>query len=248
MKPYLIILFVAIALIIIFVVVQLLVIKFNGSDVPTPDIPRGVQIAGSGKPITYAIMGDSTAISQGSKYSDGFAAASVAHLAKSFTVKSINTGISGATTEEIRKDQLDEALSLKPDIVLISAGANDTKNFVSLKTTKDSVQYIVDELKKVNPQVTIIVTASPALDSVTRFPDGAKQIMGWRTQQVNTVFKELISKNNLILAPIAEKTRDAFIADPTLTAADNFHPNARGYALWIPVINQAIDKAVDRLK
>lgn len=83
------------------------------------------------------------------------------------------------------------------------------------------------------------------MDSVTRFPDGAKQIMGLRTRQVNAIIADLIKKNGLIHAPIAEKTRDAFIADPTLTAADNFHPNARGYALWIPVIITAIDQAVE---
>jgi len=91
-----------------------------------------------------------------------------------------------------------------------------------------------------------VVTSSPAMDSVTRFPDGAKQLLGLRTRQVNAVFEELIEKNGLIAAPIAEKTRDAFIADPTLTAADNFHPNARGYALWIPVVNQALDVAVKK--
>jgi lysophospholipase L1-like esterase len=95
--------------------------------------------------------------------------------------------------------------------------------------------------------VQIIVTGSPAVGSVSRFPWGARQLMELRTRQVNTVFDRLIKKNNLIYAPIAKETRSAFLADPTLTASDNFHPNARGYTLWIPVITAAIDKAVSRL-
>lgn len=249
MKQYLFILLIfVITSAVIFVIVQFLVIRFNGKPVAVPDIPREIQMAGVGKPLSYAIMGDSTAISQGSEYRDGFAAASIAHLSRSFTVKSVNTGISGATTEEICTDQLEAVLRFKPDIVLLAAGANDATHFVRSEVTRQSVQYIIDELKKVNPQIEIVVTGSPAMDSVTRFPDGSKQIMGLRTRQVNAVFTELIKKNDLFHAPIAEKTRDAFIADPTLTAVDNFHPNARGYELWIPVINKALDEAVVNLK
>jgi lysophospholipase L1-like esterase len=235
-----------VAVIIVLVVIQLLFIRFNGSPVPIPNIPRGQQQSGEGKPLLYAIMGDSTAISQGSEYNEGFAAASVLYLSKKYAVTSINTGISGATTEEIKNDQLAEVVDFKPDVVLLAAGANDTTHFTRGEVTRQSVQAIIDALKEANPDVQIIVTASPAMDSVTRFPDGSKQLMGLRYRQVNAVFQELISKNNLIHAPIAERTRAAFIADPTLTASDNFHPNARGYALWIPVVNEALDVAIQR--
>ncbi|HSW92128.1 MAG TPA: GDSL-type esterase/lipase family protein, partial [Candidatus Saccharimonadales bacterium] len=144
--------------------------------------------------------------------------------------------------------QLDQALSLKPDIVLISAGANDVTHFTRSRAVEASLQRIIDQLKKVNPTVQIIVTGSPAVDSVSRFPWGARQLMGLRTKQINAVFDRVIRKNTLIHAPIAKETRDAFLADPTLTASDNFHPNARGYKLWIPVINAAIDKAALRLR
>jgi len=248
MKHYVLLaILVVVVAIVVFLLVQFLVIRFNGSPVAVPDIPRDVQTTGSGESLSYVIMGDSTSISQGSKYEEGFAFASVSHLARSFTVKSLNTGISGATTEDVRRDQLSQAVGIRPDIVLLAVGGNDVTHLVRSKVIEESVQYIIDELKKANPKVRIVVTSSPAMDSVTRFPDGAKQLLGLRTRQVNAIFEELIKKNDLISAPIAAKTRDAFIADPTLTAADNFHPNARGYALWIPVVNQALDVAVKKI-
>jgi lysophospholipase L1-like esterase len=231
--------------IIIFIVIQLAFIRFNGSPVPVPEIPRNVQTAGSGEPLAYAIMGDSTSISQGSDYAEGFAAASVAHLGRSYSVRALNTGISGATSEEVERDQLAAVLSFKPEVVLLATGANDSTHFVRGDVIRKSIAHIVEQLRAQNPNVKIVVTASPAMDSVTRFPDGAKQLMGLRYRQVNKVFNELIKEYELTHAPIAEKTRDAFIADPSLTASDNFHPNARGYALWIPVINDALDKALN---
>lgn len=244
MKHYIILIIVAIAIVFtLFILVEFIIIRFNGSPVAVPVIDRDVKQSGAGPSLAYAIMGDSTSISQGSDYKDGFAAASITHLSKQFAVRSINTGISGATSEEVRKDQLKKVLDFNPDIVLLAIGANDATHFVPGNKIQESVQSIIDELRRVNPKVKIIVTSSPAMDSVSRFPIGAKQLMGLRTKQVNKVFRALINKNNLISAPIAERTREAFISDPSLTAADKFHPNKRGYALWIPVINEAIDYA-----
>ena len=244
--PVIFIIIVIFVIIIAFVATQFLIIKYRGSYVPAPEIPRQVQTVGEGDPLRYAVMGDSTSISQGSKYADGFAAHSASHLAKKFAVTWVNTGISGATTEDVRDDQLQQAVAFQPDIVLLAVGGNDATHFIGGAAIKAAVQDIIDALRTANPDVQIIVTASPAMDSVTRFPIGSKQVMALRTKQVNAAFADLIKDNNLVHAPIAEKTRDAFIADPTLTAADQFHPNKRGYALWIPVINAAIDTAVAR--
>ncbi len=231
-------------LFIVFVVAELVYIATNGDPVPAPAIDRSVRTLGSGPKLTYVVMGDSTTISQGSDYEDGYAVSSSKHLAEKYTVSFSNVGISGATSQSVLEEQLKKAVERKPDLVLLGVGANDTTHFTSAKSIKGSLQQIIDSLREANPEVRIIMTRSPAMDSVTRFPWGAKQFMALRTRQVNKAFAEIIEKNSLTLAPIAEKTRDAFIADPTLTAADNFHPNARGYALWKPVINDALDEAL----
>lgn len=122
--------------------------------------------------------------------------------------------------------------------------ANDAVRFSRSMNIEIAAQQIVDQLKQVNPDVRIVMTRSPAMDSVSRFPFFSKWIMRYRTYQVNKIFENIIIRNGLTHAPIAERTRQAFLDDPTLTAADNFHPNARGYNLWIPVINKAIDTAL----
>lgn len=229
---------------VVFAAAEVLYIKYNGTPVAAPTIPRGPQTLGSGSKLTYVVMGDSTTVAQGADYGDGYPLASARHLAEKYEVTFVNTGISGATAESTLQQQLSDAMQYKPDLVLLAVGANDTTHFTKGLTIQKSIQSIVDGLKASNPDVKIVVTRSPALDSVSRFPFGAKQLMQLRTKQVNKAFEPLIAKNNLILAPIAEQTRDAFLADPTLTAEDKFHPNARGYALWTPVINRAIDEAL----
>ena len=232
------------SVIILLLITELIFVKLSGSGVPTPTISRLPQILGIGPKLTYVVMGDSTSISQGSKYEKGFAAASAQYLAKNYNVTFVNTGISGATAKDVLDKQLDMAITHKPDLVLLSVGANDATSFTSGQSIQDSMQNIIESLRRSNSKVHIIVTGSPAMDSVSRFPFVSKAIMRLRTYQVNKAFEKVIAKYNLTLAPIAQKTRAAFLADPTLTAADNFHPNASGYALWIPVINEALDKAI----
>ena len=229
---------------ILFLIIEFVYISNNGTPVAAPDIPRQAQTLGSGPTLTYVVMGDSTSIGQGAQYKNSYAVASFHHLSQKYTVKFVNVGISGATAKSVLVEQLAKAQSYKPDLVLLAVGANDSTHLTSGKSIENSLQQIIDGLKKANPDVKIVTTRSPAMDSVTRFPIGAKQFMGLRYHQVNKAFAKIIAKNNLTLAPIAEKTRAAFIADPTLTASDNFHPNDRGYALWIPVVNGALDQAL----
>jgi acyl-CoA thioesterase I len=230
--------------IVLFLLVELLIIKYNGIDVLAPNIPRAPQTLGSGPPLTYVVMGDSTSIGQGTTYDHSYALASAQHLAQTHAVTFVNVGISGATAKSVLDIQLSKAVKYKPDVVLLAVGANDTTHFTSGKSIQSSLQQIIDGLKQVNCKVRIVVTGSPAVDSTARFPWPARQLMELRTHQVNKAFAPVISHNHLTLAPIAMKTRAAFLADPTLLAQDKFHPNARGYAFWIPVVNEALDQSL----
>jgi acyl-CoA thioesterase I len=227
------------------VAIEILTIKYNGTLVPAPNIPRSSHVSNTGPQLTYVVMGDSTSIGQGAEYNHSYAMKSAEHLAQKYAVTLINTGVSGARTADILSDQIDEAIRHKPDVVLLGVGANDVTHFTNTQHLQNSLQQIIDALKQANPEVRIIATRSPAMDSVSRFPLISKFILRIRTTQVNKAFDLIIEKNNLTPALIAEGTRDAFLADPSLTAADNFHPNEKGYALWTPIINSALDLAVD---
>lgn len=228
-------------------VAEVLYIAFSGNRIARPTIPRDIQVFGNGRPLRYAVMGDSTSISQGSDYEHGYALSSARHMAKKHTVSLLNTGVSGATAKTMQQ-QLKSVVAFQPDIILLAIGANDATHFTRGASIKKSLDASIQSLRSQNPATIIIVTGSPAMDSVSRFPFLSKLIMRLRTYQVNKVFEQLIAEHDLIYAPIAKKTRKAFLADPTLTAADKFHPNARGYALWIPVINAATDTALTRFE
>lgn len=233
-----------VVIVLLVIAVEILYIRYAGNNVPAPEIPREPQVYGSGTPLTYVVMGDSTSISQGGTYEKGFAVQSAQYLGKSRLVTFVNTGISGATAQTVKQDQLDKAVANKPDVVLLAVGANDVTHRTDFAAAQADLQEIVDQLRAANPAVKIVFTRSPAVDAVTRFPIGAKQLIRHRVESFNVSLEPFIARNNLVLAPVAEQTRQAFIEDPTLLAPDKFHPNDRGYALWVPVINSALDEAL----
>lgn len=229
-------------LLVIFVASQMIYIKLNGADIPAPDIPRQTQFFGEGKKIVFAVIGDSTSIGQGTKYEQSIAVQSARFLARSYQVEMTNFGISGATVAGVRTLQVNQASALKPDMVLIAVGANDVTKFSSYSSVNLNMRGMIKTLRNSNPSVIILLTGSPQMGSVSRFPWVVKQLARHRAGKINVVFDEIARQEKVISLPIAEGTGDIFLQNPKLFAMDNFHPNANGYATWQPIINQALSK------
>jgi lysophospholipase L1-like esterase len=228
----------------VFITIEFLIIRFNGSAVPVPVIPRAMTVLGHGKTLTYAVLGDSTTVAQGALYGEGYAYMSAKHLARHYSVHFINAGVSGAKAADVASLQVAQVVRYAPDVALLAVGANDVTGLTRISSVEHSLQQAIDALRAANPAVKIIVTGAPDMGSVPRLPWPVRQLVGLRTHAVNHMVERLVASNNLVFARIAEKTGPAFAADAGLFAADKFHPNAHGYALWTPVINEALDTAI----
>lgn len=222
-------------------VYELLHIVFVGQPVPRPTIPRDVQTVGHGPALRYAIMGDSTTVAQGAQYSQGYAVATAAYLGKTHTVRWINVGISGARAGDVAGTQLAQVRAFKPDIVLVAVGANDVTHLTPIGSVHASLSATIATLQRDNPKVRIVLTGSPDMGSVPRFGPVARWLAGKRTSALNSMVAGLARDKHVAFAPIAAKTGDTFRRHPELFAADKFHPTAAGYALWTPVLTQALD-------
>ncbi len=199
-----------------------------------------------GPALVYVVMGDSTAAGQGGAYERGIALQTAAYLSQSRRVTLTNLSVSGATTDDILRSQLPAALRLKPDIVLLSVGANDVTRLTSGTTLKRSLARIVDRLRESRCDTRIVLTGAPAMGTVRRFAQPLRWVAGLRSSRVNRVFASLIAERQLVWARIAQETGPLFARDATLFAPDRFHPNERGYAAWVPVINAALDEALNQ--
>jgi lysophospholipase L1-like esterase len=237
-------LLIVVAILVVFVIVELLITKYNGGRVPVPTIPREPQTLGSGKPLAYLVLGDSSAVGHGGEYAKGIAINTAHHLAKDRQVSSTNLAVSGATTADVQKLQLPK-LTQKPDVVLIAIGSNDVTHLSRQKNVQHSLEQIIATLIQKNCEVKIVLTGSAAMGTVPRFPQPMRWFAGRRVIALNNnVFAPVAQAHQLTFAALAAKTGPIFAQDPSLFAIDKFHPNDRGYAVWTPVLNQALDQAL----
>lgn len=211
------------------------------ASVEAPNIPRTTESFGTTGPVlNYAILGDSTSIAQGAEYNLGVARQTALSLAKDHQVHLTNYGVSGARVADVLNKQVQKAATAKPDLVLIAIGANDVTHLTGLASIQKNMTSIIATLQSANPNIKIVLTGSPAMGSVSRFAPPTQWLAGCRVRQVNDIMAKVASAKHVVLVPLAAKTAYAFKHHPELFASDNFHPNAAGYALWLPIVQQGI--------
>ncbi|HYK02272.1 MAG TPA: SGNH/GDSL hydrolase family protein [Thermoanaerobaculia bacterium] len=205
-----------------------------------------IETFGSGETLHYLVLGDSTAVGEGGAYANGIAVMTARHLAAGRQVIVKNLGVSGAQVTDVLREQLPRIDGFVPDVVLLAAGANDVTHLTTAGSVKRDLRQIVEALVSINRDVRIVMTGAPDMSTPPRIPWLLRRLAGWRTNALNRVFREQAERYGLTFAPIAEQTGPLFETDKTLFSSDEFHPNDRGYATWIPVISRALDRALAR--
>jgi len=212
---------------------------------PTRDT---LQFGTSGPTLAYVVLGDSTAAGQGAPYEDGIAVLTARELAKTRTVMLTNFAVSGAKTRDVLVMQLPAAERARADLVLISVGANDVTHLTSIRSVHTSIVRIIRRLRAANPIVVIVMTGSPDMGAPPRVPRVLRPIAAWQTRRVNRMFKSVAKATGVTFVPIAAATGPLFRQDHSLFADDRFHPNDRGYATWLPVLDRALGDALNGRK
>ena len=194
--------------------------------------------------ITYVVLGDSTGVGVGAPPGRGIVPATAATVAERGPVTVANVSVSGALMRDLLNEQLPRVKALRPDLVLISAGANDVTHLTPVHSVRRDLLTIVRTLRLANPEVRIVITGSPDMGSPPRIPRLLRGIASVQTRRLNSMMRDVAASEHLVFAPIAEVTGPMFRRDRSLFDADRFHPNERGYATWIPVLNRAIAEAL----
>lgn len=126
----------------------------------------------------------------------------------------INAGLSGETTAS-GKNRLSWLLKQKVDVFVLELGANDGLRGIPLDETKKNLQNIIDEVKKHNPEVIIVLAGM-------QIPPN----MGIDyTKDFQAIFPDLAAENDLALIPFLLKD---VAGRSDLNQQDGIHPTAEG--------------------
>jgi acyl-CoA thioesterase-1 len=134
-----------------------------------------------------------------------------------YSYRVINAGLSGETTAS-GMNRITWVLREKPDIFILELGANDGLRGIPLEETRNNLEAIVREVRKINPKVTLILTGMQIPPNM-----GPEY-----TATFKNIFPELAEAQELVLVPFLLEGVGGI---PELNQADGIHPTPKGHKI-----------------
>ncbi|WP_405068815.1 SGNH/GDSL hydrolase family protein [Kribbella sp. NBC_01510] len=183
-----------------------------------------------GRPITFAMIGDSSAAGYGTDSPDEtpgvLLASGLAELAQR-PVRLADVSKTGAKSTDLAA-QVDAALQAGPHVAVILIGVNDVKAKMPPSTSVRLLSTAVRRLRAANcevvvgtcPDLGVIRTIMPPLRQVAR--SWGRRLAAAQTIAVVEAGGRSVSLGSLL--------GEVFRTNPSMWGRDNFHPSATGYA------------------
>ena len=194
------------------------------------DVSRGAIEMKSG-PIVYVALGDSTG--------SGFGARSGGYVARLFTrllehrpsSELENLCVSGSTTEDVLRGQLQPGVDKSPDLVTLGIGINDIGHGFSIDQFAKNYDQILSTLKE-NTEAEIVVTNIPDISSAPRIPAAMRAQYQRQIEQFNQRLEEIARRHEVTIFDVFTITRRELPSHPEYFSSDGFHPSDAGYEMW----------------
>lgn len=148
----------------------------------------------------------------------------------------LNFAVSGATADDVLKQQLPEALGSRPQVIFLLVGVNDIHNYTPEKEFEENYRLIVNGLTAI-PEVKLTLINIPYLGSSSILIPPWNLYIDLKTKQYNSIVSNVAKEKNLKLIDLYKLSREKFLEPSDLYSQDQFHPSDRGYALWADYIN-----------
>jgi len=150
---------------------------------------------------------------------------------KGINAKILNAGVSGNTSAGgVRR--INWYFNRKIDVMLLALGANDGLRGLPVKSTEENLQKIIDEARKKNPDIKIILAGMKVPPNM-----GDEYSKGFEE-----LFPKLAKKNKLPLIPFL---LDKVAGNKKLNLPDGIHPNEEGQKIVAQTVMEYLLKALE---
>jgi lysophospholipase L1-like esterase len=204
-----------------------------------PPLPTDAPAGPPGPPVdTVVWLGDSTGAGIGATGPAGALPEQVA-AAIGRPVRLTVLARSGDRVADVLHHQLPALAAIRPTVVFITVGANDTTHVTLRGPFRRDYERILAGLPPTVRQ--IVILGVPDMGAPPRLAQPLRAVAGWRGRSLDTDVRHLAARTpRAVYVDIAGKTGPAFRAHPAIYFAwDRFHPNDAGYALWARAVAQA---------
>lgn len=196
-------------------------------------------------PIVYVALGDSTGAGVGAREGGGYVARLFKRIQERRPGSRLNNVcVSGATTSDLVRAQLDRGVALNPDLVTVGIGINDIGHGLSLEEFSKNYEQILNTLKE-KTHAQIVVANIPDISTAPRIPSGMRSQYQRQIMQYSQRLEEIANRyGGVTVFDVYSITKDELPSHPEYFSSDGFHPSDAGYELWAsqmwPTLAQAV--------
>jgi lysophospholipase L1-like esterase len=200
--------------------------------------------AGPGRPLVFAVLGDSSAVGLGverpSETPGALIAGALAELGER-PVRLVCAAISGAKSQDL-PGQVERALAELPDVALIMIGAND----VTSRARADvSVRYLADAVRRLTAaDCEVVVGTCPDLGTIRPIAQPLRLLARRWSRQLAAAQTVAVIEAGGRTVSLGSVLGPAFASDRSMFSIDEFHPSAAGYAQAAAVLLPSVADAV----
>lgn len=181
--------------------------------------------------IVYVALGDSTGAGVGAR-DGGYVARLFKRIEERRPGSTLsNLCMSGATTEDIVRAQLEKGVALNPDLVTVGIGINDIGHGLTLEQFSKNYEEILTTLKE-KTHAQIVVTNIPDVSSAPRIPSVMRTTYQRQIDQFCQRLEEIAKRHGVTVFDVYSITKNELPSHPEYFSNDGFHPSDEGYELW----------------
>jgi lysophospholipase L1-like esterase len=215
--------------------------RTSKDDPPSGD---GIYGRGRGKPLVFAVLGDSSAVGLGveraAETPGVLIAAALTELAES-PVRLVRLAVTGAESREL-DEQVDRALTEHPDVALIMIGANDV---TTLTKPAVSVRHLEDAVRRLTAAgCEVVVGTCPDLGTIRPIAQPLRTFARRWSRQMAAAQTIAVVEAGGRTVSLGSVLGPAFASDRSMFSVDEFHPSAAGYAQAAAVLLPSVADAV----
>jgi lysophospholipase L1-like esterase len=195
------------------------------------------------RPIVYVALGDSTGSGVGAR-EGGYVLRLFNRLVKRLPESRLsNLCVSGATTADLVRGQLQRAVELNPDLVTVGIGINDIGHGLTLDQFSKNYEEILSTLRE-QTRAKIVVTNIPDVSSAPRIPRSLRYEYQQQILRFSQRLEEIAARHGVTVFDVYTITHEELASHPEYFSADGFHPSDAGYELWAMQMWPTIAKVV----
>ena len=194
-------------------------------------------------PINYVALGDSTGAGVGAR-NGGYVARLFSRIKLHRPDATLtNLCVSGATSEDVLRRQLEPGIRKQPNLITLGIGINDIGRGISVERFSKNYEQIINRLKN-ETSALIVVSNIPDVSTAPSIPTYVRAEYLRRIVTFNEKLEEIASRHGVEMFDVFNATHQQLDSRPELFSADGFHPSDAGYELWAELMWPTVAGAI----